>query len=778
MMKKITLFLLMLVGLSLNAQIFWFDDLNDQLVIDQYTIEDADTRVIDNFYTDQGAFTNGSWDVINFGGTLGVAHFSASAFTGADSCLSTSDWLMTPVFDFTGALAPFMEFSLNATSGGEISIFATTSIAGAVPAASDFTGAALATVAATNAWAVAPTVDLSSLGNQATVYIAVVNTTTACADLVAVKDILIKNNTGIEVSLNDLSVVTDDLSNTSLVANYSILDCATGSLSVDATFTNDGPNPLADTVFLGYVFQDDLGVDFILEDTILALQTAPLASGASYTHTFSVDPDFSTSEIAVFNAFIIVNGEGDTATDNSIAHILVNPNPQDLATAPFATSFEFDFNNTSVLAQSLGWKFENNSNGFTELTIQDFSVFSDAASFVFDGDNVLVNDYIGPGGAGNFPAIDNWAFSPCMNFVTGQAYEISFYHNSIAGDIAPHTVDFSLNSAPNSTSVVAAPLSNQTFNDTILTQYTGAFVSTVTGTFNIGIHDRSAAPGFIMTYDQFEVKELPAPSVTIALSASTTDEPGVEYCDSTVTVTFSSTGTPTSLSLDWGDGTVDDVTGLTSASHSYSAYASYSIEITAANLVGSDSDNVALAFTPVPAPTITFGAPAISGNTVSVTIGTTVGTTNITYTPSCARLIIDWGDGMVEEVTGANSASHTYSGSGSFTITTTVIGGTTVDASQTIIITGIKDIDFVNALNIYPNPSNDFVNVSFGLESAQNINLSVYAVDGKVIDSRDLSNAKDVNATFNTSSYNNGVYILKVKTTDSVSTQKFVVSHN
>jgi hypothetical protein len=84
----------------------------------------------------------------------------------------------------------------------------------------------------------------------------------------------------------------------------------------------------------------------------------------------------------------------------------------------------------------------------------------------------------------------------------------------------------------------------------------------------------------------------------------------------------------------------------------------------------------------------------------------------------------------------------------------------------------------VNALNIYPNPSNDFVNVSFGLESAQNINLSVYAVDGKVIDSRDLSNAKDVNTTFNTSSYNNGVYILKVKTTDSVSTQKFVVSHN
>jgi hypothetical protein len=281
-----------------------------------------------------------------------------------------------------------------------------------------------------------------------------------------------------------------------------------------------------------------------------------------------------------------------------------------------------------------------------------------------------------------------------------------------------------------------------------------------------------------MTYDQFEVKELPAPSVTIALSASTTDEPGVEYCDSTVTVTFSSTGSPTSLSLDWGDGTVDDVTGLTSASHSYNAYASYSIEITAANLVGSDSDDVALAFTPIPAPTITFGAPSISGNTVSVTIGTTVGTTNIAYTPSCARLIIDWGDGTVEEVTGANSASHTYSGSGSFTISTTVIGGTTVDASQTIIITGIKDIDFVNALNIYPNPSNDFVNVSFGLESAQNINLSVYAVDGKVIDSRDLSNAKDVNTTFNTSSYNNGVYILKVKTTDSVSTQKFVVSHN
>ena len=778
MMKKITLFLFALIaGMSVNAQLLWFDDLTDQAVIGQYTIEDNDMRTLNTFYTDQGAFLGGSWEVVNFGGTTGTAHFSLSSFTGADSCQSTSDWMIIPALDFTGILNPLMDFSTLATISGEISIFATTSIAGAVPTAADFTNPALAVVTASTSWTPAPQVDLSSLANQAVVYIAIVNTTTACADLVGVKDILINNATNIEVALTDLSVITDDIANGDLTANYSVLDCGTTTLSVDATFTNIAPVALTDTVFIAYQFSDDLGSTFFVEDTILDFTTTALAAGASHTHTFSVDPDFTNTEITVFNAIIFVNNEGDPSTDNDIVHILVNPASTDLSVNPFETSFEFDFNDNSILAKSLGWKFENNSAGFTELTIQDFSIFSDAANFVFDGTNVLVNDYTGPGGAGNFPAIDNWAFSPCMEFVTGQAYEISFWHNSISGDVAPHTVDFLLTSAPNSTSVVAAPLTGQVFNDTVLTQYTGSFVSTVTGTYNVAIHDNSATPGFIMTYDLFKVQELEMPTATINLSGSSTDEPGVEYCDSTVTVTFSATGSPTSVSLDWGDGTVDDVTGLSSATHSYTTLGNYTIELTATNVVGTSSDDVALSFTAQPAPTVVFGAPAVSGTTVTVTIGTSVGS-NVVYTPACARILIDWGDGIIEEVTGQNSATHTYAAAGDYTAVATVIGTGQVTDDTQIVISGIKDLNFANALSIFPNPSNEFVKVSFALNTAENIEVAVYSVDGKIVDAVSFTNTKDVNVAFNTRDLNNGVYIVKVKADSGISTQKFVVSHN
>lgn len=777
MMKKITLFLFaILAGFSMNAQLLWFDDLTDQVVIDQYTIEDNDMRVLNSFYTNQGVFLNGSWEVVNFGGNTGVAHFSLSSFTGADSCQSTSDWLMLPALDFTGVNNALMNFSTLATISGQVSIFATTSIAGTSPAASDFTNPALAVVTPGTSWTPAPQVSLASLANQSTVYIAIVNTTTACADLVGVRNILINNATNIEVALTDLSVITDDIENGDLTANYSILDCGTTTLSVDATFRNLAPVALTDTVFIAYQFADDIGGTFFVEDTILDFLTTGLASGASYTHTFSVDPDFTNTEITVFNALIFVNDEGDPTTDNDLVHILVNPASTDLSVDFFETSFEFDFNDPSVLAKSLGWKFENNSAGFTEFAIQDFSIFSDAANFVIDGDNVLVNDYIGPGGAGNFPAINNWAFSPCMEFVAGQAYELSFWHNSIAGDVAPHTVDFVLTSAPNSTSVVAAPLTGQVFNDTLLTEYSASFVSTVSGTYHLGIHDRSPSPGFIMTYDLLRVQQLQAPTANISLSSSSTDEPGVEYCDSTVTVTFSTTGNPSSMSLDWGDGTIDVVTGATQATHTYTTFGNYTIALTATNIVGSASDDVALAFTAQPAPTVTFGPPAISGTTATVTIGIAPGS-NVVFTPACARIIIDWGDGTIEEVTGMNAATHTYAAAGSYTASATVIGTGQVTDTETITITGINDLTFVNALSIFPNPSNDFVNVSFGLNAAEDIQVVVYSVDGKTVDAVSFTNTKDVNATFNTADLNNGVYLVKIKAESGISTQKFVVSH-
>lgn len=91
--------------------------------------------------------------------------------------------------------------------------------------------------------------------------------------------------------------------------------------------------------------------------------------------------------------------------------------------------------------------------------------------------------------------------------------------------------------------------------------------------------------------------------------------------------------------------------------------------------------------------------------------------------------------------------------------------------------TAITDLDFVTNLSVYPNPANQNLNLSFSLVKSETIEISIVSVEGRVIEVLQLTNAKDVNTSFNTSNFNNGVYILKIKSDNALSTQKFVVRH-
>lgn len=90
--------------------------------------------------------------------------------------------------------------------------------------------------------------------------------------------------------------------------------------------------------------------------------------------------------------------------------------------------------------------------------------------------------------------------------------------------------------------------------------------------------------------------------------------------------------------------------------------------------------------------------------------------------------------------------------------------------------TSISDLTF-GEYSVYPNPANSVLNVNFTLNSNEDVEISVISVDGKLIETSNFNNTAVVNTTINTASMNNGVYILKIKTENGVSTQKFVVSH-
>jgi len=99
-----------------------------------------------------------------------------------------------------------------------------------------------------------------------------------------------------------------------------------------------------------------------------------------------------------------------------------------------------------------------------------------------------------------------------------------------------------------------------------------------------------------------------------------------------------------------------------------------------------------------------------------------------------------------------------------------------VDGTQAPCFVSISDLTF-KAFAVYPNPAQGVLNVEFTLNSQEDVDLTIYGVDGKIIQAQAFTNAEEVNTIFNTSEFNNGVYILKITTNKGTSTQKFVVSH-
>jgi PKD repeat protein len=439
---------------------------------------------------------------------------------------------------------------------------------------------------------------------------------------------------------------------------------------------------------------------------------------------------------------------------------------------PYSSSFEVADLGAGLFLfdhSTWGWKYLDNDGDGESLSVgNDFSNLP-----AYDGSMQVYGSL--NGSTIGIGAENETAQTPELSLTGGTAYGFSVYARTAFNQTGSIEMQISTDNGSYINTIGTASLSGA---DSTYTKYSFSLVAPSTQDDYV-VNLNKTATGFIIL-DLFEIVELQQPTATITVNSSSTDEPGVEYCDSTVTVNFSSAGNPETLSLDWGDGTVEDVTGLTSATHTYASFGSYTIQISATNVVGTGTADAALSFTALPAPTVTFGAPAITDLTVAVTIGSSVGS-NVVFTPECSRIIVDWGDGTIDEVTGSSSTSHTYGGEGTYTITVTVIGSGQESASQDVTLTGpssINEISFEDAVSIYPNPSNEIVNVSFALVLAENIELAIYAVDGKAVDVRSFSNVKEVNTSFNTATLNNGVYVMKITSDNGVTAQKFVVSHN
>jgi photosystem II stability/assembly factor-like uncharacterized protein len=107
----------------------------------------------------------------------------------------------------------------------------------------------------------------------------------------------------------------------------------------------------------------------------------------------------------------------------------------------------------------------------------------------------------------------------------------------------------------------------------------------------------------------------------------------------------------------------------------------------------------------------------------------------------------------------ANSQIGYTSGNVGLTLKTTNAGG---------IVSGITSISSEKAVNIYPNPTNDRVTISFPQTAKQ---VQILNAIGETIQTKLIDGEKDLNFEFS----NNGIYFVRIITDNQIITKKLVV---
>lgn len=95
----------------------------------------------------------------------------------------------------------------------------------------------------------------------------------------------------------------------------------------------------------------------------------------------------------------------------------------------------------------------------------------------------------------------------------------------------------------------------------------------------------------------------------------------------------------------------------------------------------------------------------------------------------------------------------------------TIVTGTTItldDLDFTYSTTGITQIKQFGNYNLFPNPANDFINISFQATQPENVEISIYQLSGSLVQTATLLADKGKNDfKINTSDLSTGAYIVK-----------------
>jgi len=88
----------------------------------------------------------------------------------------------------------------------------------------------------------------------------------------------------------------------------------------------------------------------------------------------------------------------------------------------------------------------------------------------------------------------------------------------------------------------------------------------------------------------------------------------------------------------------------------------------------------------------------------------------------------------------------------------------------------VNELNTVNGINIYPNPSNGIFNITGEFNSNSNIIITVSDITGKVILNNKLNNVSILNQEIDLKNNDKGIYFIKINNNDKVATYKVTIN--
>lgn len=158
---------------------------------------------------------------------------------------------------------------------------------------------------------------------------------------------------------------------------------------------------------------------------------------------------------------------------------------------------------------------------------------------------------------------------------------------------------------------------------------------------------------------------------------------------------------------------------------------------------------------------------------------TTNGITSIPADSGALQVAYYGGMGMPTIVILGGGTSHAVLGSPYLSYTTSDTAIMATDIRNFLNGTGIKENNLVSNINLYPNPSNEQVKLTFELKEMSTVKIELFDISGRLVStiSEKKNQVGGIVETINTNQFSQGSYLIQINANGTISKQKLNIIH-